>query len=55
MKHGNKWVSSMDVNDCKDEALPIDTGKLFHRREAATEKALSLAHFLNIGTKREVP
>ncbi len=45
----------MDLNDCKDEALRIKTGKLFHRHRAATEKALSPVHFLNLETKREVP
>ena len=53
MKHyGNKWVLSMDLNDCKDDAFCIDIGRLFHRRGAATEKALSPTHFLNFGTKK---
>ena len=41
----------MDLNDYNDEAFCIDSGRLFHRRGVETEKALSPAHFLNLGTK----
>ncbi len=44
----------MDLNDCRDGAFRMDSGRLFHKRGAATEKALSPAHFLNLGTKKEV-
>ncbi len=42
MKHGNKWVLSMNLNDCKDKAFCIGIGRLFHRRGAATDMASTL-------------